>query len=96
VYKKVAERVGRGELIAEICSVFGEVMQQIFSPTDQDTVIVGLEANPVAKTGNRIVSRIFLLALITLTHSLPGSSGCDRGGLSRRSMRWSSLRALED
>jgi hypothetical protein len=43
-------------------------MQQIFSPTDQDTVIVGLEANPVAKTGNRIVSRIFLLALIRLTH----------------------------
>ncbi|KAJ6032845.1 uncharacterized protein N7446_008861 [Penicillium canescens] len=68
LYKKAADRVGRGELIAEICSVFEEVMQQIFSPTDQDTVIVGLEANPVAKTGNGIVNRIFLLALISLTH----------------------------
>jgi hypothetical protein len=64
----MAKRVGRGELIAEICSVFGEVMQQIFSPTDQDTVIVGFEVNPVVKTGNRIVSRIFLLASISLTH----------------------------
>ncbi|KAJ5884633.1 hypothetical protein N7495_009143 [Penicillium taxi] len=56
VYKQVAESMRRGELIAEVRSIFGEVIEQIFSPMDQDTVVVGIEANPVAKTGNRIVS----------------------------------------
>lgn len=56
MYKKVADYPRRGELIAEIRSIFGEVIEQVYSPIDLDTVVVGIEANPVAKTGNRIVS----------------------------------------
>ncbi|KAF3384324.1 hypothetical protein F1880_001850 [Penicillium rolfsii] len=54
VYKKVADRVNKGELIAEIRSIFGMVIEQIFCSTE-DSVVVGIEANPVAKSGNRIV-----------------------------------------
>ncbi|KAJ5518798.1 hypothetical protein N7453_001220 [Penicillium expansum] len=55
VYKKVADSPRRGDLIAEIRSIFGEVIEQVYSPIDLDTVVVGIEANPVAKTGNRII-----------------------------------------
>lgn len=64
VHKKVAETVRRGEVIAEIHSVFGELIQSIIAPDDHDTVIVGLESNPVAKLGNRIVSFIWLSLLL--------------------------------
>ncbi|KAJ5908058.1 hypothetical protein N7495_000740 [Penicillium taxi] len=60
VYKIVAESMKRGELIAEVRSIFGDVIEQIFSPMDQDTVVVGIEANPVAKTGNRIQFALLL------------------------------------
>jgi hypothetical protein len=57
-------------------------MQQVFSPADQDTVIVGLEANPVAKTGNRIVSRNLFSGLNKPNAYPIGSSWGDRGRLS--------------
>lgn len=37
-------------------SLFNDLLQRIVAPNEHDSVIVGLELNPVAKMGNRIVS----------------------------------------
>jgi hypothetical protein len=55
VFKDIAEHVQPGELIAEIQSIFGDAIEKIYAP-DYDTVVVGVEGNPVAKGGNRVVS----------------------------------------
>lgn len=54
VFKDIADRVRPGEKIAEIYTVFGDLIEQIFAP-DCETVVIGVEGNPVAKTGNRVV-----------------------------------------
>lgn len=56
VYRNLAERLERGSLIAEVQTIFGETIEAIHAPSDYDTVVVGLENNPVAKRGNRVVS----------------------------------------
>ena len=43
-----------GELIAEVQTIFGDVVERIVAP-DFETVVVGVEGNPVAKTGSRVV-----------------------------------------
>ncbi|KAI0144833.1 hypothetical protein BJ166DRAFT_629431 [Pestalotiopsis sp. NC0098] len=55
VYKNLAERLERGSLIAEVQTIFGQTIEAIHAPSDYDTVVVGLENNPVAKRGNRVV-----------------------------------------
>ncbi|RAO68930.1 uncharacterized protein BHQ10_004942 [Talaromyces amestolkiae] len=55
VFKKPAERVHPRELIGEIQTIFGDPVEKIYAP-DFETVVVGIEANPVAKSGNRVVS----------------------------------------
>ena len=55
MFKKPAERVHPRELIGEIHTIFGDPVERIFAP-DFETVVVGIEANPVAKSGNRVVS----------------------------------------
>lgn len=54
VFKDVAQLVRPGELLAEIQTIFGDMIEQIFAP-DFDAVVVGVEGNPVAKAGNRVV-----------------------------------------
>ena len=44
-------------MIAQIESIFGDPVEAIYAP-DYLTVVVGIEANPVAKEGNRIVSHL--------------------------------------
>lgn len=85
VYKKVADTVQRGEVIAEIHSIFGELLERIVGPDEHATVIVGLESNPVAKLGNRIVSFCLLclpLRSIEQFSLVPGPSRGYWGGLS--------------
>ncbi|KAJ5104232.1 hypothetical protein N7532_004761 [Penicillium argentinense] len=55
VCKRVGDIVGKGEVVAEIHSVFGTLLQSFTGPDNYSTVVVGLESNPVAKLGNRIV-----------------------------------------
>ncbi|KFY87330.1 hypothetical protein V500_07028 [Pseudogymnoascus sp. VKM F-4518 (FW-2643)] len=55
VFKDIAELVQPGELIAQVESIFGDVIEEVHAPADYLTVVVGLEANPIARGGNRIV-----------------------------------------
>lgn len=56
VFKDIAELVQPGELIAQVESIFGDVIEEVHAPVDYQTIVVGLEANPIARGGNRIVS----------------------------------------
>ncbi|KAL5352337.1 hypothetical protein ACLOAV_002284 [Pseudogymnoascus australis] len=54
VFKDIAELVQPGELIAQVESIFGDVIEEVHAPADYPTVVVGVEANPIARGGNRI------------------------------------------
>lgn len=56
VFKDIAELVQPGELIAQVESIFGDVIEEVYAPADYLTIVVGVEANPIARGGNRIVS----------------------------------------
>ena len=53
VFPSVATWVRKGDVIAEIHSVFGDVVDRIIAP--QDAIVVGKSTNPVAETGDRII-----------------------------------------
>ncbi|KFY38370.1 hypothetical protein V495_06614 [Pseudogymnoascus sp. VKM F-4514 (FW-929)] len=55
VFKDIADLVQPGELIAQVESIFGDVIEEVHAPVDYPTVVVGLEANPIARGGNRVV-----------------------------------------
>lgn len=61
MFKNIADRIQPGELLAEIKTIFGESVEKIYAPLEYETVVVGIEANPVAKCGNRVVSLVDLL-----------------------------------
>ncbi|KAK9769264.1 putative Peptidase M14 carboxypeptidase A domain-containing protein [Seiridium cardinale] len=42
VYRGLAEKLERGSIIAEIQSIFGEVLETIYAPNDYDTVVIHL------------------------------------------------------
>ena len=49
----VAAWVKRGEVVAEITSVWGDVVDRVVAPSDG--IIVGKSTNPVCNTGDRIL-----------------------------------------
>ncbi len=53
VLPPVAARVKKGEIIARIHNVFGDVVREYFAPSDG--VIIGKEVNPVNQTGGRML-----------------------------------------
>lgn len=56
VFKDIAELVQPGELIAQVESIFGDIIEEVYAPVDYLTVVVGVEANPIARGGHRVVS----------------------------------------
>lgn len=52
VYPKVCEQVHKGDIIARLTSVYGDVVREYRAPVDG--VIVGKSVDPIAETGARI------------------------------------------
>ncbi|KAI8904441.1 hypothetical protein EDD86DRAFT_213477 [Gorgonomyces haynaldii] len=53
VYPQVNSIVRKGDLIARIKNIFGNIIQEIFSPNSG--IVIGRSSNPVAMTGDRVV-----------------------------------------
>lgn len=53
VFARVAERVRRGDRIAVLTDLFGDVVREYVAP--EDGIVVGASTNPVAQTGARII-----------------------------------------
>lgn len=53
VFPAVNTWVRKGDVIAEIHSVFGSLVDRIVAP--QDAIVIGKSCNPVAETGDRIL-----------------------------------------
>jgi uncharacterized protein len=53
VFPKVTDTIEKGETIARLSSIFGEVTQEYKSP--EDGVVIGKSVNPVSPTGARIL-----------------------------------------
>ncbi len=53
VYPQVREYVQKGQLIAEVRTIFGKVTRQYFAP--EDGIVIGKSINPVNQTGSRIL-----------------------------------------
>lgn len=53
VFPKLASKVLKGDLIATIRNIYGEVVEQIYAP--EDGVVVGKSTNPVCHTGSRVL-----------------------------------------
>lgn len=53
VYPNVNTIVRKGDLIARIKNIFGNIVDEIFAPTSG--VVIGCSSNPVAMTGDRVV-----------------------------------------
>lgn len=53
VFPKVAQRVEKGELLAEVSSIFGDVTRRYVSP--EPAIVIGKSVNPLNQTGSRIV-----------------------------------------
>lgn len=53
IFVTVAERVKRGERVAILSNLFGDVIREYCAP--EDGIIIGANTNPVASTGARIV-----------------------------------------
>lgn len=53
VFPKVKAYVQKGELIAEVRTIFGKRMRQYFAP--EDGIVIGKSINPVNQTGSRIL-----------------------------------------
>lgn len=53
VYPKVKDIVQKGDLIAEVRTIFGKVTSRYFAP--EDGIVIGKSVNPVNQTGSRIL-----------------------------------------
>jgi predicted deacylase len=53
VYPKVTQMVEKGERIATLRNVFGDVLKEYFAP--EDGVVIGKSTSPVNQTGGRIL-----------------------------------------
>jgi hypothetical protein len=53
VFPKVAQRIAKGELLAEVTSIFGDVTRRY--PAPEDGIVIGKSVNPLNQTGSRIV-----------------------------------------
>ncbi len=53
VFPKLAARVDAGERIAQVRSVHGRVIRDLFAP--EDGVVIGRSVNPVNQTGSRVL-----------------------------------------
>jgi predicted deacylase len=53
VFPKLASKVLKGDLIAAVRNIYGEVVEQIYAP--EDGVVVGKSTNPVCHTGSRVL-----------------------------------------
>lgn len=53
VYPEVGDLIKAGELVAEVSTIFGQVIKKYYSPID--SVVVGCNIDPLGQTGARIV-----------------------------------------
>lgn len=53
VHPKITERVSKGQLIATLRDVFGDVQREYLAP--EDGVVIGKSINPINQTGGRIL-----------------------------------------
>jgi len=53
VLPKITERVQKGQLVAEVRTIFGELTKQYFAP--EDGIVVGRSVDPLNQTGSRIL-----------------------------------------
>ena len=53
VLPRVAERVAKGQLIAEVRDIFGDVTREYHAP--EDGIVVGRSVDPINQTGSRIL-----------------------------------------
>ncbi len=53
VYPRVREFVQKGQLIAEVRTIFGKVIRQYVAP--EDGIVIGKSVNPINQTGSRIL-----------------------------------------
>lgn len=53
VYPKVVQLVKKGELIATMRNIFGDVVKEYFAP--EDGVVIGKSVSPINQTGGRIL-----------------------------------------
>jgi predicted deacylase len=53
VFPKVRDFVRRGELIAEVRTVFGNTVKQYAAP--EDGIVIGKSVDPINQTGSRIL-----------------------------------------
>lgn len=53
VHPKITERVFKGQLIATLRDVFGDVKREYLSP--EDGIVIGKSINPINQTGGRII-----------------------------------------
>ena len=53
VYPAVAERVKKGQLVASLRNIFGDLVQEYLAP--QDGIVIGKSVSPINQTGGRIL-----------------------------------------
>jgi len=53
VFPRVTNRVKKGDKIAEIQTIFGDLVQAYFAP--EDGVVIGRSVDPISQTGSRIL-----------------------------------------
>lgn len=53
IHPKITELIQKGQLIATIHDLFGNLVKEYFAP--EDGVVIGRNVNPVAQTGSRVI-----------------------------------------
>lgn len=53
VHTKLTQKLHKGERIATVRNVFGEVLKEYFAP--EDGIVIGQSVNPVGQTGSRLI-----------------------------------------
>ncbi len=53
VYPEVKQYLKKGELIADVRTIFGKVIKEYFSP--EDGIVIGKSVNPINQSGSRIL-----------------------------------------
>jgi len=53
VYPQVTQKVKKGELIATMRNIFGDVVKEYFAP--EDGIVIGKSVSPINQTGGRIL-----------------------------------------
>ena len=53
VFPKVTERVKKGQVIANLRNIFGDLIKEYVAP--EDSIVIGKSVNPINQTGGRIV-----------------------------------------